>query len=117
MQHSSPFRPRRARGFGPDACLALPTAKIAVMGPEAAINAVYANKIAEIADEAERAAYVDRLRTEYELDIDILRLASELIIDGIVEPRDVRQELIGRFAAAATKDRHFSSRRHGVPPV
>jgi len=104
-------------GFGPDACLALPTAKIAVMGPEAAINAVYANKIAEIADAFERAAYVDRLRTDFELDIDVLRLASELIIDGIVEPRDVRRELIVRFAAAATKDRHFSSRRHGVPPV
>jgi propionyl-CoA carboxylase beta subunit len=104
-------------GFGPDACLALPTAKIAVMGPEAAINAVYANKIAEISDEAERAAYVDRLRKEYEVDIDILRLASELVVDAIVEPRDVRRELIARFAAAATKDRHFSSRRHGVPPV
>jgi len=104
-------------GFGPDACLALPTAKIAVMGPEAAINAVYANKIAEITDETERAAYVERLRKEYEIDIDILRLASELVIDAIVEPRDVRRELIARFAAAATKDRHFSSRRHGVPPV
>jgi acetyl-CoA carboxylase carboxyltransferase component len=104
-------------GFGPDACLALPTAKIAVMGPEAAINAVYANKIAEINDEAERAAYVERLRKEYEVDIDILRLASELVVDAIVEPRDVRRELIARFAAAATKDRHFSSRRHGVPPV
>jgi acetyl-CoA carboxylase carboxyltransferase component len=104
-------------GFGPDACLALPTAKIAVMGPEAAINAVYANKIAEITDETDRAAYVERLRKEYEIDIDILRLASELVIDAIVEPRDVRRELIARFAAAATKDRHFSSRRHGVPPV
>jgi propionyl-CoA carboxylase beta subunit len=104
-------------GFGPDGCLALPTAKIAVMGPEAAINAVYANKIAEISDEAERAAYVERLRKEYEVDIDILRLASELVVDAIVEPRDVRRELIARFAAAATKDRHFSSRRHGVPPV
>ena len=104
-------------GFGPDACLALPTAKIAVMGPEAAINAVYANKIAEINDEAERAAYVERLRKEYEIDIDILRLASELVVDAIVEPRNVRRELIARFAAAATKDRHFSSRRHGVPPV
>ncbi len=104
-------------GFGPDACLALPTAKIAVMGPEAAINAVYANKIAEITDEAERTAYVERLRQEYEIDIDILRLASELVIDGIVEPGDVRRELIARFAAAATKDRYFSSRRHGVPPV
>ena len=104
-------------GFGPDACLALPTAKIAVMGPEAAINAVYANKIAEVNDEAERAAYVERLRKEYEIDIDILRLASELVVDAIVEPRHVRRELIARFAAATTKDRHFSYRRHGVPPV
>jgi acetyl-CoA carboxylase carboxyltransferase component len=104
-------------GFGPDACLALPTARIAVMGPEAAVNAVYANKIAAIEDDAERDAYVRRLRTAYELDIDILRLASELVIDGIVEPTQVRSELVARFAAAATKDRHFSTRRHGVPPV
>ncbi|HEY6685423.1 MAG TPA: acyl-CoA carboxylase subunit beta [Propionibacteriaceae bacterium] len=104
-------------GFAPDACLALPSAKIAVMGPEAAVNAVYANKIAEITDETERTAYVEQLRKEYELDIDILRLASELVIDAIVEPTEVRRELIARFAAAATKDRHFSTRRHGVPPV
>jgi len=104
-------------GFGPDACLALPTAKIAVMGPEAAVNAVYANKIAAIADESERAAYVRALRAEYELDIDVLRLASELVIDAIIEPGEVRRELVARFAAAATKDRHFSTRRHGVPPV
>ena len=93
------------------------SAKIAVMGPEAAINAVYANKIAEINDEAERIAYVERLRKEYEIDIDIMRLASELIVDAIVEPREVRRELVARFAAAATKDRHFSTRRHGIPPV
>jgi acetyl-CoA carboxylase carboxyltransferase component len=104
-------------GFGPDACLALPTAKIAVMGPEAAINAVYANKIAMITDDDERAAYVDQLRTDYELDLDVLRLASELVIDAIVEPADLRRELVARFAAAATKNRHFSERRHGVPPV
>jgi acetyl-CoA carboxylase carboxyltransferase component len=104
-------------GFAPDACLALPSAKIAVMGPEAAVNAVYANKIAEITEETERTAYVEQLRKEYELDIDILRLASELVIDAIVEPTEVRRELIARFAAAATKDRHFSTRRHGVPPV
>jgi acetyl-CoA carboxylase carboxyltransferase component len=104
-------------GFGPDACLALPTAKIAVMGPEAAVNAVYANKIAEITDPAERAAYVLGLRQEYERDIDILHLASELVVDAVVEPREVRGQLIARFAAAATKNRHFSDRRHGVPPV
>ncbi|MFX4272398.1 acyl-CoA carboxylase subunit beta [Propionibacteriaceae bacterium Y1685] len=104
-------------GFGPDACLALPTAKIAVMGPEAAINAVYANKINAISDPDEREAYVTQLRDEYELDIDVLRLASDLVIDGIINPGEVRGELVARFAAAATKDRTFSVRRHGVPPV
>jgi acetyl-CoA carboxylase carboxyltransferase component len=87
------------------------------MGPEAAVNAVYANKIAEIGDETERAAYVDQLRNEYRADIDLLRLASELVIDAIVQPADLRGELIRRFAAARGKDRHFSRRRHGVPPV
>ncbi|MEQ4205176.1 acyl-CoA carboxylase subunit beta [Actinopolymorpha sp. B17G11] len=104
-------------GFSPDACLALPTAKIAVMGPEAAINAVYYNKIAEIEDPVEREAYVERLRAEYEDDIDILRLASDLVIDAVVEPGALRGELVARLAAAQTKDRRTPDKRHGVPPV
>ena len=104
-------------GFGPDACLALPNAKIAVMGPEAAVNAVYFNKIAAIEDVSERAAYVEGLRDEYEADIDILRLASDLVVDAIVEPEALRDELVARLAAAATRDRSFSDRRHGIPPV
>ena len=43
-------------GFCPDAALALPQAMIAVMGPEAAVNAVYYNKIQEL-PEAERPAF------------------------------------------------------------
>ncbi|WP_231950500.1 acyl-CoA carboxylase subunit beta [Allokutzneria albata] len=104
-------------GFEPDATIALPTAKIAVMGAEAAVNAVYANKIAAIEDEAERAAFVQAKRDEYEQDIDILRLASELVIDTITQPEDLRAELIRRYRAAAGKERHFSRRRHGVTPV
>ena len=104
-------------GFAPDATIALPTAKIAVMGAEAAVNAVYANKIAAIEDEGERAAFVAAKRAEYEEDIDIVRLASELVVDTIVEPHELRDELIARFAAARHKDRHFSRRRHGVTPV
>jgi acetyl-CoA carboxylase carboxyltransferase component len=104
-------------GFSPDATLALPTAKIAVMGAEAAVNAVYYNKIQEIDDEAEREAYVAKLRAEYDEDIDIVHLAAELVVDAIVEPEDLRRELITRFAAYATKDRSFSHRRHGVTPV
>jgi methylmalonyl-CoA decarboxylase subunit alpha len=104
-------------GFAPDATLALPTAKIAVMGAEAAVNAVYANKIAAIQDPAEREAFVKAMREEYDEDIDIVRLASELVVDSVVEPEALRDELIRRFAAARSKDRTFSRRRHGVTPV
>ena len=104
-------------GFEPDATLALPTAKIAVMGAEAAVNAVYFNKLAGIADPAERDQEISRLRAEYESDIDVLRLAGELVVDDVVEPEDLRAELIRRFAAARGKDRSFSRRRHGITPV
>jgi methylmalonyl-CoA decarboxylase subunit alpha len=104
-------------GFGPDATIALPTAKIAVMGAEAAVNAVYANKIAGIDNSAEREEFVAKKRAEYEADIDIVRLASELVVDTIVPPEQLRAELIARFRIAANKDRSFSRRRHGITPV
>jgi acetyl-CoA carboxylase carboxyltransferase component len=104
-------------GFGPDATLALPTAKIAVMGAEAAVNAVYANKIAALPDDQARAAFVAAKRDAYDQDIDVIRLASELVVDAVVEPAELRRELVRRFAAAAGKDRGFAHRRHGVTPV
>ncbi|MBS2531892.1 acyl-CoA carboxylase subunit beta [Catenulispora sp. NF23] len=104
-------------GFEPDATIALPTAKIAVMGAEAAVNAVYANKIAAIEDPAQREAFVADKRAEYETDIDFVRLASELVVDDIVDPSDLRTSLIARYRAAEGKDRFFSRRRHGVTPV
>ena len=104
-------------GFDPDATIALPTAKIAVMGAEAAVNAVYANKITAIEDPAERERFVAERRAEYEADIDIVRLANELVVDTIVEPDQLRDELIRRFAAARGREREFSRRRHGVTPV
>jgi acetyl-CoA carboxylase carboxyltransferase component len=103
-------------GFDPEATIALPTAKIAVMGADAAVNAVYANKIAAL-PEADREAFVAARREEYERDIDIMRLAGELVVDTVIEPGDLRGELISRFAAARGKDRSFSRRRHGVTPV
>lgn len=103
-------------GFEPDATLALPTAKIAVMGAEAAVNAVYAAKLARLPQD-ERAAQTARLRAEYEADIDIVRLASELIIDDIVRPADLPGELTRRFAAARGKHRAVARRRHPISPV
>jgi len=103
--------------FDPVATLALPTAKIAVMGPEAAVNAVFANKIAALTDPDERAAYVAERRREYEEDVDLLRLASELVIDAVVPFEGLRDEVIGRLAAADPRDRDWVAKRHGVPPV
>jgi acetyl-CoA carboxylase carboxyltransferase component len=103
--------------FEPDCCIALPSASIAVMGPQAAINAVYYNQLQAIDDDAERAARTEELRTEYARDIDILHLASELVIDAVVEPRELRSELVRRFAHAASKDRSWPAKRNPVTPV
>jgi propionyl-CoA carboxylase beta subunit len=103
-------------GLRPEATIALPTAEIAVMGPEAAVNAVYFNTIEQLV-EPERTAFIEEKRAEYEEDVDLLRLAAEDVIDAIVEPAGLREELIKRFAIAAGKDRKFSDRRHGIPPV
>lgn len=102
--------------FEPDACLALPTAQIAIMGPEAAVNAVYYNKIQELPAE-ERPAFVAAKRAEYAADIDIFRLASELIVDAVVDPDQLRAELIARFAASRGKAETFTERRSPVYPV
>jgi len=103
--------------FEPDCCLALPTAQIAVMGPEAAVNAVYSNKINEIEDPKERFMFVKQKQQEYKEHIDIYTLASELIIDDIVPANELRQTLIDRFRLYETKNVTFSRRKHPVYPV
>jgi acetyl-CoA carboxylase carboxyltransferase component len=103
--------------FEPDCCLALPTASIAVMGPEAAVNAVFFNQIQEIEDADERERFVAAKREEYAADIDILHLASELVVDAVIDPDYLRPELIRRFALAESKDRRFSERRNPITPA
>lgn len=104
-------------GFGPDATIALPTARIAVMGPEAAVNAVYANKIAAIEDPAEREQFVQDMRREYEEDVDLERLAADLVLDQIIEADALRAELLLRLRYAKTRERHFATKRRDIPPV
>jgi acetyl-CoA carboxylase carboxyltransferase component len=103
--------------FEPDACLALPSASIAVMGPQAAVNAVYFNRIQELPAGPERDAFVAKMRDEYRADVDLEKLASELVIDGVVPFADVRTELAQRFASYADKRRERVKKRHMVPPV
>ena len=103
--------------YDPDACIALPTAKIAVMGPEAAINAVFYNQIQAIEDPKERARRVEALRAEYKQEIDILHLASELVVDAVVQPEDLRGELVRRFSQYASRSRRWPEKHNPVTPV
>jgi acetyl-CoA carboxylase carboxyltransferase component len=103
--------------FEPDCCIALPTAQIAVMGPEAAVNAVYSNKINEIEDPKERIQFVQQKQQEYKEHIDIYKLASEMIIDDIVASSDLRDVLVNRFELYETKELPFGERKHPVYPV
>ena len=103
-------------GFEPDCSLALPTAMIAVMGPSAAVNAVFFNKLME-KPEAEREAYRKQLEAEYAEDVDLYKLASKNVFDDVVAPSRLRETLIARFAAYSTKERRDPKRRHGVMPV
>jgi len=102
--------------FEPDATIALPQGQIAIMGPEPAVNAVYYNKIMEL-PESERAAYVKAKRDEYAQDVDIYKLASEMLVDDIVPGSGLRDELIKRLAYAESKAHEFPQRRNGVYPV
>ena len=103
--------------FDPDCCLALPTASIAVMGPSAAINAVFYNQLQAIEDPDERARRVEELQREYAEDIDILHLASELVVDAVIQPEDLRGELIRRFALYEGRRHVWPEKRKPVTPA
>jgi acetyl-CoA carboxylase carboxyltransferase component len=103
--------------FDPDCCLALPSAKIAVMGPSAAVNAVFFNQLQAIEDEEERAARRRELMDSYAEGVDLLHLASEMVIDAIVQPEDLRAELVRRFARAESKHREWPARHNAIPPA
>jgi acetyl-CoA carboxylase carboxyltransferase component len=103
--------------FDPEATIALPTAEIAIMGPDPAVNAVFYHHIHAIDDPHERARFVAERKAEYEADVDLLRLASELVVDAVVPPERLRDELVRRLAVAGGKRRTWPEKRHGVPPV
>lgn len=103
--------------FEPDYCVALPTAQIAVMGPEAAVNAVYSNKINEIEELKERIAFVQQKQQEYKESIDIYKLASEMIIDDIVSASELRNVLVERLEIYESKVLPISQKKHPIYPV
>ena len=100
--------------YDPESVLGLPSGEIGIMGPEAAINAVYANKLDAIDDPDERAERERELREEYRRDIDVHRMASEVVIDEIVPPSSLRRELVERFAFYESVEKSLPDKKHGT---
>jgi len=100
--------------YDPESTIALPSGEIGIMGPEAAINAVYARKLAEIDDPDERAAKETELREEYREDIDVRRMASEVVIDEVIPPSSLRDQLVDRFAFYEDVEKDRPSKKHGT---
>ena len=102
--------------FDSDCVIALPSAQIAVMGPEPAVNAVFYNKLAELPED-QRATRRKELEDEYREDVDLYKLASNLIVDDVVAPEELRGQLVARLSAYRSRFEQPFDRKHGVPPV
>jgi acetyl-CoA carboxylase carboxyltransferase component len=100
--------------FDPESVLALPSGEIAIMGPEAAVNAVYANRLADIEDPEARADRERDLREEYRREIDARRMASDVVIDEVVPPGDLRAQLAARFEFYESVEKDRPDKKHGT---
>jgi acetyl-CoA carboxylase carboxyltransferase component len=103
--------------FEPDACIALPSASIAVMGPSAAVNAVYYNKIQEVPEGKERDAFVAKQRDEYREDVNLMKLASEMVVDAVVPGEELRAQIATRLERYSRPRVAPRAKKHIVPPV
>jgi methylmalonyl-CoA decarboxylase subunit alpha len=100
----------------PDAQLALAGAMPALMGPEAAVNAVYLNEIQAL-PEGEQAAFIKAKREEYARDINPYDPADRFSFEAVVDPDQLRDDLIRRFDIYCRRAVPRIDRRNGVHPV
>lgn len=99
--------------FDPDATLALPSAEISVMGPEAAVNALFADQLAEM-DEQGREQFREMMLEEYDRYIDIRAQAAQMQVDELLPAGDLREQLAARLETLRNKRRTTRDRHHGT---
>ncbi|ARS90631.1 acyl-CoA carboxylase subunit beta [Natrarchaeobaculum aegyptiacum] len=99
--------------FDPDATLALPSAEIAVMGPDAAVNALFAEQLEEM-DLESREAFEESMRAEYDKHIDVRAQAAQMQVDELLPAGDLRDQLAARLRTLRTKRRTERDRYHGT---
>ncbi len=100
-----------------DINFAWPTAEIAVMGPEGAVNIVYRREI-ENAPESEREALRQRLAAEFRERLANPYVAAERgYVDAVIEPAHTRAKLIAALRAIAGKRDANPRKKHGNIPL
>jgi propionyl-CoA carboxylase beta chain len=94
---------------------AWPTAEVAVMGPEGAVNILYKKEIEAAKDPAaERARRVEELRDKF---ANPFVAASRGFVDEIIQPRSTRRKLILALASLSTKREKLPPKKHGNIPL
>lgn len=104
-----------SRSLGADVCLAWPTAEIAVMGPEGAVNIVNRREL-EAADDKElkRQELVQEYRERY---ANPYIAAARGWIDEVIDPRETRAYVIRGLEMVGTKREQRLMRKHGNIPL
>jgi propionyl-CoA carboxylase beta chain len=104
-----------SKHVGADVNLAWPTAEIAVMGPQGAVNILYRHQIADADDpEAEHARLIDYYDREL---ANPWRAAERGYVDDVIEPRDTRPQLVAALRLTVTKRQQPPPRKHGNIPL
>jgi len=98
-----------------DVSFAWPTAEIAVMGAEGAVNIVFRREIERAADSKRRRAelireYRDKFSTPY-------ASAERGFVDDVIEPAETRPRLIKALRMLSTKREAVPARKHGNIPL
>ena len=104
-----------SKHLGADMNLAWPTAQIAVMGAQGAVNILYRHELAAAEDpDALRAQLVDEYDTKL---ANPYEAAERLYIDGVISPRNTRVEVIKALRILKTKRAVLPAKKHGNIPL
>jgi propionyl-CoA carboxylase beta chain len=107
-----------SKHLGGDINLAWPTAQIAVMGAQGAVNILYRRELAGASDEREVAAIRDLRATEYEDTLANPYIAAERgYVDAVIRPAETRPSMIRALRALRTKRETLPPKKHGNIPL
>jgi acetyl-CoA carboxylase carboxyltransferase component len=100
-----------------DYIVAWPTAEIAVMGPDGAVNIIHRRQLEAIEGDDERAARRLELAEEIRANIDPYIAAGYAQLDDVIDPADTRAAIARGLRITADKQVERPWRKHGVLPV